>query len=1296
MAKRTFGNTWWSRQWLASLERVDFENRLPRGAAYTRAGRVSSLEIHPDRSSVEALVDGSVYAPYEVEIRLTPIPSGKAEALVDAMAADPEIVSALLERELSPKTADICAELGIELFPSSWRALHPACSCPDGAHVCKHVAAVVYEISTLIDMRPLTVFLLRGLDLQKALKARGIDLESAVTAKAVPMRALLANTAASGGRFADPPVPDEAAALAELRSVPFSGMPALADTVLKLIPEVLPKTQEKLREAAKTALARTVRLIKNIEKDLQTRLAEGQADQPAPLQEPWTAWLERAAQKAVVLAPPAERPDAGAILRPRAAMVFGENAVFAPELVVAWTPKGKRKPVELRAALDRGEVFERLLMMPAAEARTLPPEIECWRTVAVAASKCLKAGAVIPAAVDAQIKHAAPRLFWVPAVRSTRIAQMVDALSAAASPWTDRLFDRLPSSVLPEGPNRIRRTVILALIAATNALIYRGFYLAQSSRSAKTPEGLVPYLFGQVQLDRLDGRFSDDDFGPLLVSALKAFVLGDAYPWQPVVTAALREGDVLVNYGIIGRGASAADLAAIEAALAHDGLEADLDEAAAANGAAGRTQPKAPESRRLAKLSAKRPVLLKRLLSDPDFVEDRFAALSVLRALEAAWPELAALRTEKKPVHLSAGALKDFLFDAAPMLALLGAAVMLPPSLKHILKPRLVASASAGIKQNAALGKEALSDFDWRIAVGGDVVGKPDAAKIEGLLRQAGSIIRSGEDFVYLDPDEIAQMVKTVETQPQPSYLEKMRAVLTGTCRGAEVDVSTILEARIKALSDVAALPPPKGLKATLRPYQARGFSWLMKNLHLGLGALIADDMGLGKTLQVIAAMLELKNEGELDRRKILAVVPTTLMTNWEREIAKFAPTLTVGRYHGPSRRLPPAGELPDVTLTSYGLMRRDQDVLGKIKWRLLVLDEAQAVKNAGSGQSAAARAIKADQAIAMTGTPVENRLMEYWAILDAVEPRLMGTQKDFAQTFASPIENDHDPEAAAAFKRLTAPFMLRRLKSDKSIIADLPERIVLDQFTTLLPEQASLYEAVLKKHLDELEAFDKEVQANPEKRSGAKIKRSGLILRLITALKQICNSPSQYLGERVERPDSGKAAALLEILSQCRDAERKVLVFTQFREMGERLQDWIEAAAGERPDFLHGGVSVADRQAMVDRFQTDRSVRTLIVSLKAGGTGLNLTAASAVVHYDLWWNPAVEAQATDRAYRIGQQRDVLVYRFVTAGTFEEKINEMLQSKRELADLTVASGEAWIGELSSKELGELFRLAHDA
>jgi SNF2 family DNA or RNA helicase len=349
--------------------------------------------------------------------------------------------------------------------------------------------------------------------------------------------------------------------------------------------------------------------------------------------------------------------------------------------------------------------------------------------------------------------------------------------------------------------------------------------------------------------------------------------------------------------------------------------------------------------------------------------------------------------------------------------------------------------------------------------------------------------------------------------------------------------------------------------------------------------------------------------------------------------------------------------------------------------WRLVVIDEAQNIKNPGAAQARAVKSIPAASHVAMSGTPVENRLSEYWSIMDFAQRGYLGGPTHFAREYATRIQTHRDAAAAARLRKVMAPFMLRRLKSDKSIIGDLPQKLEQDQFCTLSRPQAALYESVVKEGLASIAG------------ESQTFRRQGLVLQMILALKQVCNHPAHYLKQRAAHADeSGKVQRLFDLLEEIHAAQAKVLVFTQFREMGELLQDMLRERHGHEPLFLHGGVTRAGRDRIVERFQADRSEWMLLLSLKAGGTGLNLTAASHVVHFDLWWNPAVEAQATDRAYRIGQSRNVQVHRFITRGTFEERINEMIRAKRELAEMTVGSGETWIGQLPPEELKALFRL----
>ena len=440
--------------------------------------------------------------------------------------------------------------------------------------------------------------------------------------------------------------------------------------------------------------------------------------------------------------------------------------------------------------------------------------------------------------------------------------------------------------------------------------------------------------------------------------------------------------------------------------------------------------------------------------------------------------------------------------------------------------------------------------------------------------------------------------------------------------------------------------------------------------------------MGLGKTLQAISLLLKLKEDGALSEKRALIVVPTGLLTNWQAEISRFAPQLSCEVYHGNARSLKLFAS--DILLTTYGMVRRDATKLKKLPWRVMVIDEAQNIKNQNAQQTKAISSIAADTHIALSGTPVENRLSEFWSIMNYTNHGYLDTLKDFNERFTKPIQQNGDEACAERFRRVTAPFMMRRMKTDKSIINDLPDKIEINDYVALYPEQAALYQSTLDEAMTVIEGMD--TADNKQL-----FERSGLILQMILALKQICNHPAQYLKNGDERAElSGKVEMLLDNIQSIVDAGEKVIVFTQFKAMGDMLVKFIAERTGREPMFYHGGCSVKQRSEMVDRFQNGKQDKVFILSLKAAGTGLNLTAASHVIHYDLWWNPAVEAQATDRAYRIGQTKNVMVHRFITQGTFEEKIDHMIQEKKHLADMTVASGESWIGKLSNKELRELF------
>ena len=677
--------------------------------------------------------------------------------------------------------------------------------------------------------------------------------------------------------------------------------------------------------------------------------------------------------------------------------------------------------------------------------------------------------------------------------------------------------------------------------------------------------------------------------------------------------------------------------------------------------------------------SAQAPTPLARVLKQPAWADRRPELLATVAMLAEFHPPLDdyVRQGAREPLVVAPQALPTLLFDTLPALRLMGIRTLLARSLERLLRPRPSMQIQAkGADASAFLNTNDLFSFDWKVSLGDARI---TPAEFERLLGRATGIVKFRGQYVYLDPAEVEQLRSRL-TRPAPlSGADLLRAALAGEVDGAPIGLNKAAKKVLKELTSTADVPLPKGLEATLRPYQQRGYAWLWRNARMGLGSVIADDMGLGKTVQVIALLQRLKEDGALDDGRCLVIVPTSLLTNWQKEIERFAPSLCVDIFHGAKREL--AAARPDVLLTTYGVARREAALLKTMRWRLVVIDEAQNIKNAAAAQSRAIKGIPGDSYVAMSGTPVENQLSEYWSIMDFAQRGYLGGPAHFSREYAVPIQVHRDAAAAERLRKVMAPFMLRRLKSDKSIIDDLPDKVEQDQFCTLSRQQAALYESVVREGLASITGVSDTFQ------------RQGLVLQMILALKQVCNHPAHYLKLDTATPDeSGKAQRLLDLLEEIDAAKEKVLIFTQFRQMGELLQGMLRDRLGYEPLFLHGGLARAKRDQMVERFQNERNDRVILLSLKAGGTGLNLTAANHVVHFDLWWNPAVEAQATDRAYRIGQQRRVQVHRFIARGTFEERINAMIRSKRELADMTVGSGETWIGQLPSAELRALFRL----
>ncbi|MEU4874647.1 DEAD/DEAH box helicase [Streptomyces sp. NPDC021608] len=659
------------------------------------------------------------------------------------------------------------------------------------------------------------------------------------------------------------------------------------------------------------------------------------------------------------------------------------------------------------------------------------------------------------------------------------------------------------------------------------------------------------------------------------------------------------------------------------------------------------------------------------------------AALAVRRAARV-WPPLARLAEQDTPdvLALSEDELNDLLGVAATRLAAAGVAVHWPRDLAQDLSATAVVRPAPGSATDGTgfFESEELLQFRWQLALGGDPLSE---SEMDLLAEAHRPVVRLRDQWVLVDPALVRKARKRELGLLDP--VDALSVALTGT---AEVDGESIEAVPVGALAvlrdrltaGVRPAEPPAGLHATLRDYQLRGLAWLDLMTSLGLGGCLADDMGLGKTITVIALHLE-----RARTEPTLVVCPASLLGNWQREINRFAPGVPVRRFHGPDRSL---ADLPGgFVLTTYGTMRSAAPALAGRSWGMVVADEAQHVKNPYSATAKALRTISAPARVALTGTPVENNLSELWALLDWTTPGLLGPLKSFRARHARAVENGEDDEAVERLARLVRPFLLRRRKSDPGIVPELPPKTETDHPVPLTREQAALYEAVVRESLLAIETADG-------------IARRGLVLKLLGALKQICDHPALYLKEAAAPTGdalaarSGKLALLDELLDTLLAEDGSALVFTQYVGMARLITAHL-AARAVPVELLHGGTPVPERERMVDRFQ-DGATPVLVLSLKAAGTGLNLTRAGHVVHFDRWWNPAVEEQATDRAYRIGQTQPVQVHRLITEGTVEDRIAEMLQAKRALADAILGSGESALTELTDRELSDLVRLRREA
>ncbi len=1166
-----FGKTWWGEHWLRSLQNVDYDNRLPRGASYARNGYVKEVKIKGNH--IAAKVAGSRPRPYNVTIIVPPFFEEQVEALMNGIVGRPALISKLLNRELDPEILTIAEQKGLKVFPRQWTDFKMQCSCPDWAVPCKHLAAVIYMISREIDNNPFLVFEIHNVNLLDELKKRGIFI---VDQKKTEIPALSKLLTVSKKKV---PQYDEEKAY---QRVDFSRLNDISNSVALLLPDSPPfyssgNFREKFNEQF-TRNARDARRILSKKLSMEALYPPGKQDTTINYHTTLSYLINSNNQTDIL----------------------GENHSF----------------------ISNSQLFPALFSLNPDRLPDYQPSVAAFYKILLASFHLIANGNVVPQLVQLDNKQYIIR--WLPTTIDAEVRLLIE-----------KLVDILPPDLFLILKETGKTRQMLPLENQVQEL-FAVFITELISRLSKPSTGdLFVDLFFKYKSYGFNGVGENALSGGIKVWLDRLYLSGNEY--RPLI--AVSE----LNEGIFD----------VQVSIENSNQPGEL------------------------------PIPLSNILNEKQFEKQRYKILQSLSLLSAFIKGLDNyINTEtREPIRFGMEEFSPFLVNIIPAIKLLDIQVLLPKSLQYLLKPKASVKLKSKSVEQGYVRLDDLLAFDWQVALGDTLISPEEFKK---LLKTASGLFRFKERFFYVSEEEIAKLNKQLDSEKELNSYELLQAALSEEFQGARITLTDEVRDILQELTSNADIPLPEGLNAQLRPYQQRGFSWMYRNSRIGFGSIIADDMGLGKTLQVIAMLLKLKEEKAIDKKnRALVVVPTGLLTNWQAEIAKFAPTLSTHIFHGGTRDIKQFEA--DVMLTTYGVLRSDAELMKKQKWQIMVIDEAQNIKNQDTVQSKAIKSIPSGIRIAMSGTPVENRLTEFWSIMDFANKGYLGTLKTFKSVYAEPIQVFNDEKSVERFRKVTAPFMMRRMKTDKTIISDLPDKVEQNQFALLTKPQAALYEKTMQAALAEIEGI-----GGVDGQS--LFRREGLVLQMIMALKQICNHPTNFLKNNNYDPQlSGKIELLFELLDSIIEAGEKVLIFTQYKEMGLLLERFITERFGEKPMFYHGGSSIPQREDMVHRFQNNRADKIFILSLKAAGTGLNLTAASHVIHYDLWWNPAVENQATDRAYRIGQKKNVMVHRFITKNTFEEKIDDMIQKKKHLADMTVATGENWLGKLSNKELREIFQ-----
>ncbi|BDZ70605.1 DEAD/DEAH box helicase [Methanobacterium petrolearium] len=1221
MARVQYGKTWWGEKWLDALKDIDFANRLPRGKTYANTGKVYDININGN--IITGKVKGNYRQYYKVTVKLNSFTQSEKELVAQVINNSPSILAGLLNKKLPEELYYKLAAVGIELFPKSWEDINAECNCPDYALPCKHIASLIYMISIEIDKNPFRIFDIHNCDLLSIIDHLD-DAEDLQVRKITSINDILFydEKIDKTGQEYDKKIPED---------IDFSDIPILSEytlAILKQSPLFYDKDFKNVVESIYRSMARYCKKHYgynhyNNEYNNFITLKPGIKDisklskrEDETLKE----WKER------YLSFKWNNPK---LWEEFYLVIDDDYRISKISIKDENTPdkkaanKNSKNPFTLKNDPDLENILLGFLV-EISHTNTLQYNynIQFLHLLLQFSLKLIKKQGIIPEIIE--LKDNTYCVRWVPCLFDKKINTICE-----------KLYSLCPDNLMGYKNSQINQEqqVITGISLIISGIMehYTRYGMPQLlERQSHDPVFKLFFFNERLKFDEFKTRgyefLIDQWLSNLYLRKRKytLYLIIEETTSDEIFSIHLKVGDE-------------------------------------------NTPPEA----------------VNEVISNKDYKQNnrKLELLSDLYLIQEYFPEIKQALDLKKPIILDMNEFSGFFMDILPLLKVMGISVILPKSLDKIVKPKLIfdlkSTKELSLERKTYLSLDELVKFDWKIAIGEHDISKEEFKK---LLRKSEKIVKIRDNYVILDENEIKSFIKRLDKLPETlNQTDLTQAIISGEFEGGEVNIDEDIRSLFERIKKYENVQIPSNLNAELRPYQEIGFSWLLQNIDLGFGSVLADDMGLGKTLQVLTSILHLKNKGCLDEKKVLVIAPTSLLYNWQNEMKKFTPTLKPHIYHGPNRKFPKKDDF-DVIISSYGTLRRDVKRFKKIKWCLLVVDEAQNIKNPTAKQTKAIKSVKSDNKIALTGTPVENRLADYWSIFDLTNRNYLGSLKKFTQKFIVPIEKERNKNALKTFRKITDPFILRRLKTDKDIIKDLPDKIVNDVYCKLSIEQTALYQEMVDSLMNEIDESEG-------------INRKGLIFKLINSLKQICNHPAQFSKTKsINIPDSGKMEVLMNILENITENGEKVLIFTQYVQMGNIMKKLVDERFNTESLFLHGSLSRIKRDKMIHDFQNKSQHKIFIISLKAGGTGLNLTAAQNVIHYDLWWNPAVENQATDRAYRIGQKENVMVYRLITTGTFEEKINNMIESKKELADLTVGTGENFITEMNNNQLKEILKL----